>query len=66
MQTEERIRELRSYIEKRKRIKLDQIEDPNTEDTIHFLDIGDLVRILYTLDWVLGDDNASFLGVDDV
>lgn len=65
MQKEERIKKLKNYIEERKRLKLDQKKDSSI-DTIHFFDIGDLERISYTLEWVLGDDNTDFLGVANV
>lgn len=35
-------------------------------DTIHFFDVGDLTKILYTLVWVLGEGNTIFLGVENV
>lgn len=65
MQTQERIEKLKEYIEKRKRLKLDQRNDSKT-DTIHFFDDGDLTKILYTINWVLGDDSSIFLGIEDV
>lgn len=65
MQTEERIEKLKEYIEKRRRLKLDQRNDSKT-DTIHSFDDGDLTKILYTINWVLGDDSSIFLGIEDV
>jgi|GEM_PF-6503186 len=65
MQTKERIEKLKEYIKERQRMKLDQKNDFKT-DTIHFFDVGDLTKILYTLDWVLGNEQAIFLGVEDV
>lgn len=65
MQTQERIEKLKEYIEKRRRLKLDQRNDSKT-DTIHFFDDGDLTKILYTINWVLGDDSSIFLGIEDV
>lgn len=65
MQTKERIEKLKEYIKERQRMKLDPKNDFKT-DTIHFFDVGDLTKILYTLDWVLGNEQAIFLGVEDV
>lgn len=65
MQNKERIEKLKNYIEQRKRLKLDQKEN-DKRDTIHFFDDGDIEGILYTLEWVLSDEDTKFLGVDDV
>lgn len=65
MQEEIRISELIEYLEKRKNLKLKQEWDSNN-DTITFLDTGDLTRIIYSLNWVLNDKNEKFMGLENV
>lgn len=65
MQEKDRIERLKNYLRERRQIKLGEMNDSKL-DTIHFFDVGDLTKIIYTLDWVLADADANFLGVDDV
>ena len=65
MQEEIRISELIEYLEQRKNLKLKQEWDSNN-DTITFLDTGDLTRIIYSLNWVLNDKNEKFMGLENV
>ena len=65
MQEKDRIERLKNYLRERRQIKLWEL-NADKLDTIHFFDVGDLTKIIYTLDWVLADSDANFLGVDDV
>ena len=65
MQAKERISKLIEYLEQRKQLKLKQEYDSNN-DTITFLDTGDLTRIIYSLNWVLKDENEKFMGLENV
>lgn len=65
MQEKERISKLIEYLEQRKKLKLKQEYDSNN-DTITFLDTGDLTRIIYSLNWVLKDENEKFMGLENV